>query len=75
MTPDENNKALDAVRKHLRSMLDKLESMEKEQEEDLKTISGEELKRTAASLEQTKKLIDEIKKSQANLESVLKGKE
>jgi hypothetical protein len=73
MTPDESNKAIDSVAKHLRSILDKLESLQKEQEEDLKTITGEERQRTAVALEQTKKLIDEIKSSQANLESVLKG--
>jgi hypothetical protein len=73
MTPDENSKALDSVRKHLRSMLDKLEDMQKEQEADMKTLTGEEQRRTAVALEQTKKLIDEIKKSGTNLESVLKG--
>jgi hypothetical protein len=73
MTPDENNKALDSVRKHLRAMLDKLEDMKKEQEEDMKTLTGEERQRTSVALEQTQKLIDEIKKSEINLERVLKG--
>ncbi len=73
MTPDENNKALDSVRKHLRAMLDKLEGMKKEQEEDMKTLTGEERQRTSVALGQTQKLIDEIKKSEINLESVLKG--
>jgi hypothetical protein len=53
-------------------MLDKLENMEKEQEDDLKTITGEERQQTIIALEQTKKLIEEIKKSQINIESVLK---
>jgi hypothetical protein len=73
MTPDETNNAIDSVRKHLRSMLDKLEDMQKEQEEDMKTLTGEERQRTSVALEQTKKLIDEIEKSQINLEGILKG--
>ena len=74
MTNEETNKALDSVRRHLTAMLEKLELLQAEQEEDLKTITGTERVMTETSLAQTKKLIDEIKKSHANIEAVLKSK-
>ena len=74
MTNEETNKALDSVRRHLHAMLEKLELLRTDQEEDLKTITGPERKQTETSLAQTEKLIDEIKKSQSNIEAVLKGK-
>lgn len=71
MTNEETNKALDAVRKHLQSMLDKLGSIKLEQEEDLKIASGATLQQTELALKQTQALIDEITNSKVNLEAML----
>lgn len=73
MTNEQTNAALDSVRKHLNSMLEKLEGMKREQEEDLKTVVGAEREKTQMALEQTKKLIEEIKTSQSKIEIVLRG--
>jgi hypothetical protein len=74
MTDDQSNKAIEAVRKHFRSMLEKLETMKAEQEEDLLSASGTDKIMTEAALDKTKKLIDEINRSQVNIEMVLKSK-
>jgi hypothetical protein len=74
MTDEQTQHALNTVRKHLGSMLEKLEAMKAEQEQDLKSLAGADRQPTELALAQTLKLIDEIAKSQANIEAVLLGK-
>jgi hypothetical protein len=73
MTNEQTEKAIEAVRKHFNSMLEKLEKMKVEQEQDLREASHNEKRTAEASLEKTRQLIDEVKKSQLNMERVLKS--
>jgi len=75
MTDENSDKALAAVQKHMRSMLDKLERMEADQEDDLKNSSPKERERAQVALEQTRKLITEIRVSLQNLEAMIRRKE
>jgi hypothetical protein len=73
MTNEQTAKAIDAVRKHFSAILEKLEKMKAEQEEDLQLSSVENKKAAEASLAKTEQLIEEIRKSQLNMERVLKS--
>jgi hypothetical protein len=72
MTNEQTDKAIEAVRKHFNSMLGKLEKMKVEQEQDLCEATDNEKRIAEASLQKTNQLIEEIKRSQIDMERVLK---